>query len=60
VTADELNAKAIAQGLKSSAVPLGLAAGAFLSANANFSQAFGFNCETSAGHDYSFVWSGDD
>lgn len=60
ISSDQITAKNIAQGLKASAVPLGLAAGAFLSANANFSQAFGFNCEVSSGHDYSFIWSGDD
>ena len=60
VIAEAITAKNIAQGLKASAVPLGLAAGAFLSANANFSQVFGFNAEIQNGHDYSFIWSGDD
>lgn len=58
--AKDVTAKSVAQGFKAKATPLGFAAGAFISANANFSQALGYNSETSAGHDYSFVWNGDD
>lgn len=38
----------------------GFAAGAYLCANANFSQAFGINSQTISSDTYSFVWSGDD
>ena len=51
--------KSLAQGLRTKATPLGLAAGAFLSANADFSQAFGYNAETKADDTYAFVWNGD-
>ena len=60
LSAQDVVAKSVSQGLKAKATPLGFAAGAFLSANANFSQAFGYNAETKADDIYAFVWNGDD
>ena len=60
MSAQDVVAKSVSQGLKAKATPLGFAAGAFLSANANFSQAFGYNAETKANDTYAFVWNGDD
>lgn len=51
-------AHAISQGIHAQSVPYGLAAGAFLSAGANFSQALGYNAETLSSDQYSFVWNG--
>lgn len=53
-------ADAISQGLHAKSVPYGFAAGAYLCANANFSQAFGFDAQTISSDVYSFVWNGDD
>ena len=58
LSSDALSAKSFTQGLHAAATQYGMAAGAFLSANADFSQAFGFNAETLSGEDYSFVWNG--
>ena len=60
LSAQDVVAKSVSQGLKAKATPLGFAAGAFLSANANFSQTFGYNAETKADDIYAFVWNGDD
>ena len=60
LSAQDVVAKSVSQGLKAKATPLGFAAGAFLSANANFSQAFGYNAETKVDDTYAFVWNGDD
>lgn len=51
---------AISQGLHAKSVPYGFAAGAYLCANANFSQALGFDAQTISSDTYSFVWNGDD
>lgn len=59
LSAQNLTAKSIAQGFNAKAIPLGFAAGAFLSANANFSQALGYNAETQTSDEYAFVWNGD-
>ena len=48
----------MSQGLHSSSVPYGFAAGSYLSANANFSQVFGHNAKTISSDIYSFVWNG--
>lgn len=53
-------ADAISQGLHAKSVPYGFAAGAYLCANANFSQALGFDAQTISSDTYSFVWNGDD
>lgn len=53
-------ADAVSQGRHSFSVPYGFAAGAYLSANAIFSQAFGYNAETISSDAYSFVWNGND
>ena len=37
-----------------------MAAGAYLCADASFSQAFGFNSQTVSTDNYSFTWNGDD
>ncbi len=50
----------MSQGLHASSVPYGFAAGAYLCANANFSQALGFDAKTISSDTYSFVWNGDD
>ena len=55
-----LVANAISQGLHASSIPYGFAAGAYLCANANFSQALGFDAQTISSDTYSFVWNGDD
>ena len=54
-----LAAEAISQGIHAKSVPYGLAAGAYLSANASFSQVLGFGAQTAPNDQYSFVWSGD-
>lgn len=54
-----LAAEAISQGIHAKSVPYGFAAGAFLSANAHFSQALGYGAETISSDQYAFVWSGD-
>ena len=41
-------------------MPYGFAAGAYLCANANFSQALGFGSHTISTDTYAFVWNGDD
>lgn len=51
---------AISQGINSSSSPYGLATGAFLSANANFSQVMGLNAESVLSDSYAFVFNGDD
>ena len=56
---DWLTARAISQGTYAKSVPFGLAAGAFLCANANYSQALGYNAQTLSSDLYSFVWNGD-
>lgn len=53
-------AEAISQGLHAASVPYGFAAGAYLCANANFSQALGFDAQIISSDTYSFVWNGDD
>ena len=50
----------MSQGLHASSVPYGFAAGAYLCANANFSQALGFDAKTISSDTYAFVWNGDD
>ena len=55
-----VQAQHISQGTHASATPFGLAAGYRLSANANYSQAMGFKSQTSASHDFSFAWNGND
>lgn len=55
-----VTAHAISQGAHAHSTPFGLAAGWRLSANANYSQALGFKSQTSASHDFSFAWNGDD
>ena len=55
-----LVANTISQGLHASSIPYGFAAGAYLCANANFSQALGFDAQTPSSDTYSFVWNGDD
>ena len=55
-----LVANAISQGLHASSIPYGFAAGAYLCANANFSQTLGFDAQTPSSDTYSFVWNGDD
>lgn len=59
LTAGNIVAQSMTQGVDSHATPYGFAAGAFTSAVADFSQAIGFNSETSAGHDFAFVYNGD-
>lgn len=51
---------AISQGTNAYSSSFGLAAGWRLSANANYSQAFGFKSQTLPSDDFSFVWNGDD
>lgn len=58
--ANKVNARSFEQGLNVDASPLGLAAGVYLSANANFTQVMGLNAQALDGNDYSFVWNGDD
>ena len=53
-------AESISQGINAYSVPYGLASGAYLSANANFSQAFGYASETQSSDSYAFTWNGDD
>ena len=55
-----VTAHAISQGTQAHSTPFGFAAGWRLSANANYSQALGFKSQTSASHDFSFTWNGDD
>ena len=50
----------IAQGIRAHAVPFGLAAGAYLCANANFSQSLGYDAVTLSSDTYAFTWNGDD
>lgn len=50
----------MSQGLHASSVPYGFAAGAYLCANANFSQALGFDSHAISTDTYAFVWNGDD
>ena len=50
----------MSQGLHASSVPYGFAAGAYLCANANFSQALGFGSHAISTDTYAFVWNGDD
>lgn len=55
-----LYAEHVSQGIHASSAPYGLAAGAYLCADASFSQAFGYNSQTVSSDQYSFVWNGDD
>ena len=55
-----VTAHAISQGTQAHSAPFGLASGWRLSANANYSQALGFKSQTSASHNFSFAWNGDD
>ena len=55
-----VTAHAISQGIHAESVPYGLASGAFLSAGANFSQAFGYNAAVAPNDQYAFAWNGDD
>ena len=55
-----MTANAVSQGLHAKSVPYSIAGGAYLSANANFSQAFGYDTETLSTDLYSFAWNGDD
>ena len=56
---DWLTVHAISQGTYAKSVPFGLAAGAYLCANAHYSQALGYNAQTLSSDLYSFVWNGD-
>ena len=58
--ANGVEANYVAQGAEVQASPLAFAAGVYLSAIANFSQALGINAQVSAGDEYSFIWNGDD
>lgn len=53
-------AQTISQGINNKSAPYGIAAGAYLSTDSNFSQAFGVNAQVSSADPFSFVWSGDD
>lgn len=55
-----MTAEAVSQGIHAQSVPYGFAAGAYLCANANFSQALGYSSQTLSADMYSFVWNGDD
>lgn len=59
LTSDAIAAKSFTQGFHAAATQYGMAAGSFLSANADFSQVFGVNAESLSGQNYSFVWNGD-
>lgn len=52
-------ANAIGQGTATAPSPFGLAAGFRTSAEANYSQAFGYKANAISGDDFSFVWNGD-
>lgn len=55
-----LAAEAVSQGIHAASVPYGFAAGAYLCANASFSQALGYDAKALSSDTYSFTWSGDD
>ena len=50
----------MSQGIHAASVPYGFAAGAYLCANASFSQALGYDAKVLSSDTYSFTWSGDD
>lgn len=53
-----LSAIHISQGFNAQSSPTGIAGGAYVNANANFSQVFGYGASTKASDDFSFVWNG--
>lgn len=60
VSASSIDTKAISQGTHANSIPLGFAAGAYLSAGAHYSQVLGYDAQSKASDQYAFVWNGDD